>query len=67
MLLIHGKQEKIKVCKCPACQEDFKPGKKIFFPREQWHPFRTYDFFNGQMCTNCGMLLTKQEIEKYGK
>lgn len=67
MVLIHGNEAKITLCKCPACQEQFKPLDRIFFPRETWHPFRTYDFHSGFQCENCGMLLTKQEVEKYGK
>lgn len=66
MLIVHGKQEKIKLCNCPACQTQFEPQNKIFFPREVWYPFRTYDFFWGYQCENCGMLLKKDEVEKYG-
>lgn len=64
-IIIYYKREKPpNKCECPACKQIFSPQKKIFFPREIWHPRRTYDFFRGYKCTKCGYLMTTQQVDE---
>ena len=71
-MIIHGylaPKDKTRVTipaisECPACRNKFRPTKLLFFPREIWHPFRTYDFFHGFACSRCGYLVTRNQIIK---
>lgn len=53
---------KVKSCECPSCREQFTPKQLLSFPRQIWHPFRTYDFLRGYACSSCGYLATKKQL-----
>lgn len=67
MELRHGKREQVKKYECPCCFEPLIPGKLILFPRQIWHPIRTWDFLRGYSCPNCNYLVSKKELENQNK
>jgi hypothetical protein len=63
MLIRHGKKERPLEVECPCCKGKLVVEHPIFFPREVWHPRRTYDFFRGYECQSCGYLCSEDQIK----
>lgn len=63
MLIRHGKKEKPLEVECPACRDKLTVQNILFFPREVWHPRRTYDFIKGVQCEKCGYLCSLDHIK----